>query len=448
MLRRAAKLAFEKAITAANPASAVHTQLVFSDNILSINYHNNSKSIQKRTADWKNVYVVSFGKAAVEMALAAVEIIPSDLLAGKPTVITNYENSRVQPSLDIYTSSHPIPDECGVFASNIVAKKIKSAKRGDLVLVLVSGGASALLPFPAEGLSLNDKIATTELLLASGANINEINTVRKHLSRLKGGQIASLASPADLHGMILSDVIGDDLSAVASGPTVPDPTTFRDAWNILCQRNILTKVPKPIVCHLEKGINFAIPDTPKSSDSIFNTVTNSLVGSNAISLSAVQNNLLDNGFTVHVIDSALVGEARAAAEKFPISQRSHSAPGRYAYIAGGETTVTLNGSGKGGRNQELALALACYMEHENVTYDWVFLSGGTDGIDGPTDAAGGCVDSGTLDRIRGAELNPHDLLNNNDAYHALQAAGDLIKIGATGTNVADIQIFLVQKKST
>ena len=445
MLRNAAKLAFEKAITAANPASAVRTQLLFSENILSINYYSDLGIKEQRTSNWKKIHVVSFGKAAVEMALAAIEIIPVNLLATKPTVVTNYENYREHPSLDIYTSSHPIPDKQGVYASNIVAKKIESAKRGDLVLVLVSGGASALLPFPAIGISLSDKIATTELLLASGANINEINTVRKHLSRLKGGQIASLASPADLHGMILSDVIGDDLSAVASGPTVPDPTTFLDAWNILCQRNILTRIPKSITSHIEQGMTFAIPDTPKSSDPVFSNVTNSLVGSNAISLSAVQNNLLDNGFSVHVIDNALVGEARGAAKKIRDAQRAHSTPGRYAYIAGGETTVTLNGSGKGGRNQELALALACYMEDENATSNWVFLSGGTDGIDGPTDAAGGCVDSGTLDRIRKSGLSPKELLNNNDAYHALEAADDLIKIGATGTNVADIQILLVHR---
>jgi hydroxypyruvate reductase len=327
-----------------------------------------------------------------------------------------------------------------------VAERVANAEQGELVLVMISGGGSALLPFPAEGISLADKIATTDLLLACGASIDQINCVRKHLSRLKGGGLARLAAPADLHALILSDVMGDDPSAIASGPTVPDDTRFADAVAVLNDFGIWSKAPSSVRDYLEKGCRGEVAETPKSADPLFDKTGYTLVGSNRISVDATLRMARDLGYDALLYSDRLSGEASDAAERLVrhaarLHQQGLNRP--TALLAGGETTVTLKGGGRGGCNQEMALAFALAAERESLPGDWVFLSGGTDGRDGPTDAAGGLVDPTTLSRIKSAQA----LLDDNDSFRALSQSGDLLITGATGTNVADLQVVLLRPLS-
>ncbi len=446
-LRDQAKAIFQAGVDSADPARAVAGVLSCRDGQPVFTPHPLSPNEEEKTrkGQWERVFILSFGKAAVAMAEAAAKIIPDNLFQAPGIVVTNYENADVSiPGFEVIAAGHPLPDANGVNGAARIAEIARSATKDDLVLVLVSGGGSALLPLPAEGLSLDDKIATTDLMLACGASINDMNCVRKHLSMLKGGGLASMAAPADLHALILSDVIGDDLSTIASGPTVPDMTTFEDAVGILKQRDIWEKVPATVRARLEAGMAGDIPDTPNEKDPLFDTVSHHLIGSNTVSVHA----LLDaagKDFEGEVLNYPLCGEARDAAETLvdkalKYKPREDGKP--IAIVTGGETTVTLKGDGMGGRNQEMALAFALAAEKKGLTGNWVFLSGGTDGRDGPNDAAGGVVDPGSLERMRAEGGEPSAFLDNNDSYHALEKAQDLLMTGPTGTNVADLQIFL------
>ena len=298
---------------------------------------------------------------------------------------------------------------------------------------------------PPPSITLEDKCKTTQLLLTSGADIHEINTVRKHLSEFKGGGLARLAYPAPLHALILSDVLDNDPGTIASGPTAGDLTTFSNARDVFCRRGIWNQIPSPIKTYLNRGCDGLIDETPLPEDEIFRNVSNTIVGSNRISLDAICHSAKTAGYDVKLVSEMLTGEARSVAEQF-VTQISAPIKHPTAYVAGGETTVTVRGSGLGGRNQEMALAFALDADSRFNNLSWVFLSGGTDGIDGPTDAAGGLVDPYTIARIRSAGYDPRLLLDNNDAYHALNHAGDLLITGATGTNVADLQILLIHPR--
>jgi len=440
-LRDQAQKIFMTGVRAADPGAAVHRHLAYVQGRLQIACHDTTDRKSTRSRSWSKIHVIAFGKAAVPMASAVLEIIPRQSLAAPPTVVTSYENAMPVDGLHILGAAHPLPDESGQQAARSIATIASNARQGELVLVLISGGASALLPSPPDGIPLADKTAATELLLASGADIGEINTVRKHLSLLKGGGLARLAAPADLHALILSDVIGDDLSTIASGPTVADDTTFAQALHVFEKRNLVHRLPASVRDHLERGCSGAIVETPGSDDSVFANTGNTLIGSNRISLDAAIADAQGAAFAVHVHSRALHGEARDVAQQI-CSAAADLPTGRHAILAGGETTVTLQGNGRGGRNQELALAFALQAKQCDLAADWVLLSGGTDGIDGPTDAAGGIVDSGTVHRIQSAGGDPRALLENNDAYHALQMSNDLVTTGATGTNVADLVVML------
>jgi len=306
---------------------------------------------------------------------------------------------------------------------------------------------------------LQEKIATTDLLLASGAAINQINCVRKHLSQLKGGGLARMAAPAHLYALILSDVlgeasapayaprlrpVGDDLSSIASGPTVADDTTYADATEVFKAKGVWEQVPANVRQHLEQGKQGHIAETPKPGDDIFKNTAHILVGSNTISVNAMLEAAQKLGYETELYSDHLCGEAREEAEKLAIHTKALTVNKPIALLAGGETTVTLKGKGRGGRNQEMALAFALAAEQQGLTGNWVFLSGGTDGLDGPTDAAGGIVDPNTIKRMTQAGINPIELLDNNDSYTALKTSDDLVITGATGTNVADLQILLIQ----
>ncbi|MDD5228534.1 MAG: glycerate kinase [Methylococcales bacterium] len=417
-LRENAIQIFYAGIAAANPYEAVKKHFVLNENV-------------------SKIHIIAFGKAACAMATAAQEIIPATLL-GDAIAVTNYENQIALENVEVIGASHPLPDLAGFNAAKRIAQMAKNAKSGELVLVLISGGGSALCPYPVDAITLEEKITTTNLLLACGATIREINCVRKHLSQLKGGNLAKLIAPAKCHALILSDVLGDDLSVIASGTTVPDESTFADAVMILKAKNVWNDAPQSVRLYLEQ----AILETPK----IIENTTHVLVGSNAMSVEAAVKVAQSLGYEVIRYDYPLCGEARDVAEDFVVAaQRAlKNRSGRFAFITGGETTVTLRGNGKGGRNQEMALAFAIAAKKYELTGEWTFLSGGTDGIDGVSPAAGGVVDNNTLQHMKNAGVDFIALLENNDSYTALKSSNNLLMTGATGTNVADLQILLIQ----
>lgn len=438
---------FQAGVIAADPAQAIKQAMDIKDGRLYIDTDGEHKTEHRlqRSEPWTAVHVIAFGKAACAMALAANEIIAGALTMDTGIIVTNYENVTQVDGFNVIGAGHPLPDNQGIIAAQQIAAQAQQAQAGELVLVLISGGGSALIPYPPMGISLQDKIDTTHLLLNSGATINEMNCVRKHLSRLKGGNLAQLVYPADLHALILSDVIGNDLSSIASGPTVPDDTTFDDAVRILQSRSLWQQLPDTICSHLLAGRNGNIDETPKPGNPIFDRSHYCLISSNDRSISAMQTAAQQAGFDTVLSDARLCGEARKEAVKLCTyaTQKLATISTPTALVAGGETTVKVVGKGLGGRNQEFALAFALATNQINLPPRWIFLSGGTDGRDGPTDAAGAIVDSNTISKISAAGGNAANYLNDNDSYHALKLADDLLITGATGTNVADLQVLLL-----
>ncbi len=443
--RSAAISIFLAGVEAADPYSAIKRCLSSDGRNITIQLNLDDAS-QTRTGHWSKIHVIAIGKAACAMSKAVQEIISTELLSVPNLAVTNYENVTEVAQTKVMGAGHPLPDQNGYIAAECIAERLSSAKKDELVLVLVSGGGSALIPYPAYEITLEEKIATTNLLLACGATINEINCVRKHLSKLKGGGFTRLAAPADVHAFILSDVLGDDLSSIASGPTVPDPSTYSDAIAIFYANDIWDQIPSNVKLHLEQGKLGNRPETPKADDRLFKHCTQTLIGSNAISVEAALNAAAQLGYPTQLYDNHLCGEARAVAETLVLAAKqlvNNGISHTLALVAGGETTVSINGSGRGGRNQEMALAFAVAAKQHDLSGNWTFLSAGTDGRDGPTDAAGGIVDQDSLSRMILANLDPLALLNNNDSYTALQGSQDLLITGATGTNVADLQVLLL-----
>ena len=441
-MRGHARTMFADAVAAADPRAAVVRTLHKQPNSSQIQSTAKPQSFQLQEFSRRKVRVVAFGKAAITMTEGALECVPEDLLIEAPVAVTSYENVIQHGKIQILGAGHPIPNADGLKAARKIAKTVRAAKADELILALISGGASALLPMPPPSITLEDKRNATQLLLTSGADIHEINTVRKHLSELKGGGLARLAYPAALQVLILSDVLDNDPGTIASGPTAGDLTTFSDAKGVFLRRGIWEQIPNSIQAHLDRGCDGLIDETTLPEDEIFRDVSNTIVGSNLISLDSICQSAKSAGYDVQIVSKALMGEARSVAEKF-LMRASAPIERPTAFVAGGETTVTVRGSGLGGRNQEMALTFAIDADSRFNNLSWVFLSGGTDGIDGPTDAAGGLVDPGTIARIHNAGYDPRLLLDNYDAYHALDHAGDLLVTGATGTNVADLQILLI-----
>ena len=310
---------------------------------------------------------------------------------------------------------------------------------------LLSGGGSALLPAPEAGISLTEKQQVTSLLLECGASIDEINVIRKHISRLKGGQMARLVAPATLITLILSDVVGDPLDAIASGPTVPDPSTYQDCLDIMARYNLLEQLPASVCAHLQRGQAGGCPETPKASDTAFARCQTVIIGSNRLALQAAHTTARALGYEALMLSSSIQGETRDIARMHAaIAQEMRQSGAPLAppacVISGGETTVTIRGPGKGGRNQEFVLAAALDIaDLERV----VVLSGGTDGTDGPTDATGAVADGQTVARAKALGLEAAQFLRRNDSYHFFAALDDLLRTGPTGTNVMDIHLLLV-----
>jgi glycerate 2-kinase len=390
------------------------------------------------------ILVVGAGKADAPMA-QAVESLLGERVSDGIIVVKDGHGLPLQ-RVRVHEARHPVPDERGLQAAEEILSLVSGAGERDLVICLISGGGSALLVAPAEGVTLKDKQQVTQLLLACGASIHEINTVRKHLSRVKGGGLAHTTHPATLVSLILSDVIGDDLDTIASGPTVPDSTTFRQAEQVLERYGIWDQVPRSVRMYLEKGVKGEIPETPKLGDPSFQRGVWELVGTNLQALKAARKEAERMGYRTMILSGMIEGETRdvakahAAIAKEVLSSENPIAPPA-CVLSGGETTVTLKGDGKGGRNTEFALASAMALEGvENV----VFLSGGTDGTDGPTDAAGAMADGETVSRAREKHLDPVDYLRRNDSYTFFETLGGLVTTGPTRTNVMDVCVMLMR----
>jgi hydroxypyruvate reductase len=422
ILRKHARTIFQAALSAADPAGAVERHLRRRD-----------------FSRFHNIYVVGAGKAGASMAQAAERVLGRRIAAGLLNV--KYGHTAKLRRIELNQCGHPVPDENGVAGAERIARIAAGAGKDDLVICLISGGASALMPAPAEGITLEEKQATTRLLLASGANIHEINSIRKHISRIKGGQLARLASPARVESLMLSDVIGDNLDVIGSGPTAPDVSTFAGAVEILDRYAIRERVPASVRERLEQGARGAIPETPKPDDPVFARVRNAIVGSNRLALAAAAACAKAQGYRTLVLSSEIQGEAREIARMHAAIASEMARTGRpikppACIVTGGETTVTIRGDGLGGRAQEFALAAALEIAGlENV----VIFCAGTDGTDGPTNAAGAVADGQTL----GRKPDARRYLDRNDSYHYFESLGDLIITGPTNTNVMDVCIVLV-----
>ncbi len=395
-------------------------------------------------SSFTNIYVIGAGKASAAMAQAAEEVLKDRITSGWINV--KYGHTLPLDKISVHEAGHPVPDQAGFHGSLRILDLLKTTGEEDLVIVLLSGGGSALLPYPAEGLSLKDKQDTTQILLDIGADITEINSIRKHLSGIKGGHLARRAFPAAVITLILSDVIGDRLSSIASGPTSPDESTFLDCRRILSKYGIENQIPPKVLKFIESGLKGEREETLKAGDPVFERVQNVIVGSNFLAVEAAREKAVELGYNSLILSSVIEGETREigkmhAAIAEEIFRTGNPLPRPACIISGGETTVSVKGKGLGGRNQEFVLATAIAL---NGLRDVVVLSCGTDGTDGPTDAAGALADSHTLDLARCRGLEADLFLKENDSYHFFQATDDLVITGPTLTNVMDIRILLVK----
>lgn len=420
------------ALQAANPGEAVKRFLRLEGDILRVA----DRSYDLRT--YERVLVVGGGKAGAAMAAAVEEVLGDRVRAG----VVNVKYGHVAPTsrVRIQEAGHPVPDEQGLQGTRDMVELLRGTGAGDLVVTVISGGGSALIDLPVEGITLQHMKELTDALLRCGATINEINTIRKHLSQVKGGGLAKIASPAQVIALILSDVVGNPLDFIASGPTVPDTTTFKDAWRVLERYHLTAEVPGPIVERLRAGVRGEIPDTPKEGDPILSQVQNVVVASNELAAEAAIARARELGFNTLLLSTFVEGEAREIAKLFAAVAREVVAYGRpiprpACVLAGGETTVTVRGKGKGGRNQEMALSAAIKIAGLE---DVMIVASATDGTDGPTDATGAIADGSTVERALAAGLDPAAYLADNDSYRFFERLGDLIKTGPTNTNVNDL----------
>ena len=436
-LRETAHSIFQAALHAADPTSAILNSLHRQGDLLLVQDCSYDLSAVKR------LLVVGFGKAGAAMAKGVELILGERIFAGRINV--KYGHTLPLEKIVLQEAGHPLPDENSLLGTQKILELLETAQEDDLVLCLISGGGSALLELPASGITAVDLRTATDVMLRAGADIYELNTLRKHLSQVKGGQLARCASKARMISLILSDVIGSPLDGIASGPTVADPSTFAQALQVVELRGVRTLMPPAVLARLEAGKVGDLPDTPKADDPIFRRVQNVIIADNTLSCEAALRKAQTLGYQPLLLSSYLEGEASEVAKVFAAIAKEIRLSGRPIpapafVLAGGETTVTVRGRGKGGRNQELALAASIEIAGmEGV----LVLSGGTDGTDGPTDAAGAVADGKTLRRAEGMGLSARSFLAENDSYSFFQKLGDLLITGPTHTNVNDIILMLV-----
>ncbi len=429
------------ALAAVDPYSAVQQSVFRSEN--SLNIQNLTLDLQ----NYEHIYLIGAGKAGYPMAKAIAECLGSRLDQGIVIVKDGYlpKQDFFLENISFIEAGHPVPDERGIAGTQKIIELAAQAGEKDLIIALISGGGSALFTSPAQGISLADLQILTRVLLACGASIDEINTLRKHLDSIKGGGLARFAAPAQLIALILSDVVGDPLEVIASGPTVPDPSTYQDAMGILEKYQITTQVPGSIFSRLLQGLQGQIGETPKPNDPVFRQVHNLIIGSNRLAALAAVKQAEQEGMNALLLTTFLQGEARTIGRTIGAIAReilasSQPIPCPACIVSGGESTVILRGDGLGGRNQELALGAV--RELAGLP-DTLLIALATDGGDGPTDAAGAVVSGKTLSRAMNLGLSPEDYLNRNDAYHFFETLDDLLKPGPTQTNVNDLTFLFV-----
>lgn len=437
-LKAEAQQIFKAGLKAVDPIEAVKRFVTLEGNTLKIGQG------ELDLSEFGNIWAIGAGKASAAMAQAVEEILGDRLSGG--LVVVKYDHLAPLQKIRLEEAGHPTPDENGWRATEELANLVAKTGREDLVLFLLSGGGSALLPRTVEGITLAEKMAVTDLLLKSGASIHQMNTIRKHLSQIKGGQLARLAHPATLVSLILSDVVGDPLDVIASGPTVGDPSTFQDCSEVLERYSLEDQLPPSVRSYLAAGLEGKVPETPKPDDPIFSKTYTVLVGTNLQALKAAAVEAKNLGYKTFVLSSMIEGDTTEAAHFHTAllkeSVKSGHPVGRpCCLISGGETTVVVRGKGKGGRNLEFALTAALDLEGLAGV---CLLSGGTDGTDGPTDAAGAVVDGDTVARALAKGLNPREFLKENDSYHFFQHLDDLLITGPTNTNVMDLRVMLVR----
>lgn len=391
---------------------------------------------------FNKLFIIGAGKAAAPMASAMEKILGERITDGAINV--KYEHTADLYRVKLVEAGHPVPDENGQLGSRSILNIAKRAGQDDLVICLISGGGSALLPLPFPPLTLLDKQETTNTLLSCGATIYEINAIRKHMSMLKGGRLAQEVHPATLVSLILSDVVGDDLDVIGSGPTVPDPTTFENCMEIFSKYNIIKELPVAVIDHFEAGTSGKIPETPKTGDHAFAKTQNLIIGSNINAIIAAKKKAESLGYNTLILSSLIEGETKHVACMHTAIAREIIRTGNpiqlpACLLSGGETTVKVTGRGLGGRNQEFALAAALDIANRG---NILVLSAGTDGTDGPTDAAGAFADTQTIARAETLGLQPANFLENNDSYHFFKHLDDLLITGPTRTNVMDLRIIL------
>ena len=392
---------------------------------------------------FENVFIIGAGKAAAPMAKALEEILGKRVKGG--VINVKYGHLDDVKKVRINEGGHPVPDQAGMDGAREILAAAKKASAKDLVICVISGGGSALLPMPVSEVTLEEKQKTTKILLECGATIHEINAVRKHISAVKGGRLAHAVYPATLVSLILSDVIGDDLDVIASGQTAPDSSTFQDCLTIFDRYGIRDKLPRSILQYVLKGAEGKEAETPKPGDSIFERTQNLIIGNNLQCVLAAQKTAEDLGYNTLVLSTMVEGETREVAKVHAaiakeISKTGIPIKGPACVLSGGETTVRIRGKGLGGRNQEFALAIGLEItEWDRI----VALSIGTDGTDGPTDAAGALADGTMVERSKELGLDPWAYLSDNDSYHFFEQLGDLVKTGPTNTNVMDLRIILI-----
>lgn len=436
-IREAAVEIFFAGLRAMEPDVCMHEHINLSGSLFEI--RGKTYNLDK----FKDIYIVGFGKVSGLMAVILEELLEERIKAG----IVNVQYGYNAPCriVKVNMAGHPFPDESGLKGTTEIVRLLEEADEKDLVICLISGGGSALFELPCDGITLGEIREVTGLLLKSGARIDEVNTIRKHISKVKGGRFVKICK-ARIISLIVSDVVDDRLDTIASGPTSPDYSTFFDCERILKKYGLFQNIPAPVRVHIQKGLDGKIEDTPRVADKIFDKVHNVIIGNNRMSLKASYKKAVELGYNTVILSSCISGEAREIAKIYgaiakEIHQSGNPIKRPACIIAGGETTVTVRGNGKGGRNQEFVLSAA--MEIKGL-HNTVILSAGTDGIDGTTDAAGAIADGFTAMRASRMAIDPEAYLHDNNSYSFFKGLNDLIITGPTKTNVMDIMLLLIK----
>ena len=436
-MREDAKQIFSAGLKAVNPEKAIrkycrikNNRLYIGSNKLALDYYN-------------NIFVIGCGKASAAMALAIEELLGDRISDG--SVNTKYGHLAKLKRIRLVEAGHPVPDQNGIGGTLHIMDLARSSGPKDLVICLLSGGGSALLPLPAPPLNLMDKQQTINVLIACGATIHEINSIRKHTSAIKGGHLAQAVYPATLVSLIISDVVGDDLDVIASGPCVPDNSTFQDCLKIISKYNIQSDLPDAVVKHISAGAAGDIPDTPKRDNPVFGAGIQLIIGSNYDAIKAAGAEATLRGYPPLILSSLIEGDTDEVSRMHGAIVREIVKTGNpvappACLLSGGETTVVLRGKGLGGRNQHFALTLAPEISGHHAI---VGLCAGTDGTDGPTDAAGAIVDNMTISKAEELGLDYRRYLDANDSYHFFNKTKELLITGPTKTNVMDLRVILI-----